>query len=327
MDYPCGICNLPCVGYREIGCEHCDKWYHLTCENLKVKEFTYLSRTKLPYICSQCTIYPTSRHYNYDMALDRLSSAARFGHLDEAVKLETLFMRQESLHVSSPSHTVSFSNLHRDPIANTLLGSTGEQTAPVKVAEDGNCLFNAISVAMFGHEHASSELKVKTCIEMTLNENFYVNFHSNTNIPLVSPSFEQSKLDCAINGRYSSCWALHATSNVIKKPIKSVYPVVNGLVDGYIGILNTTLIPRIKAKKPSREIVIMWTNCQTSTSQNCNWTPNHFVPLVPADTLSVEPSILIHDHNEFPPLSPPLSEPIDLSDNASVIEADFECEQ
>ena len=49
MSYPYGICNLDCIGYREIGCEHCDKWYHFSCENLKVKDFTFLSKTTLPY--------------------------------------------------------------------------------------------------------------------------------------------------------------------------------------------------------------------------------------------------------------------------------------
>jgi hypothetical protein len=109
-----------------------------------------------------------------------------------------------------------------------------------------------VSVALFGHEHASSEIKVKTCIEMTLNESFYTNAHLVTNIPLVSGSFEESNLDCAINGRYSSSWIIHAASTVVSRPIKSVYPVANGPVDGYIGILNTTFRPRIS--KSSNEL-------------------------------------------------------------------------
>lgn len=73
MSYPCGICNLDCIGYREIGCEDCDKWYHLSCESLKVKDFTILSKTTLPYICSQCTYYSSSKQFNYDLALERLT--------------------------------------------------------------------------------------------------------------------------------------------------------------------------------------------------------------------------------------------------------------
>ena len=48
----------------------------------------------------------------------------------------------------------------------------------------------------FGHEHASSEIKIKTCIEMTLNESFYTKAHSATNIPLVSGSFKKLDYTC-----------------------------------------------------------------------------------------------------------------------------------
>ena len=119
---------------------------------------------------------------------------------------------------------------------------------------------------------------------MTLNESFYTNAHSVTNIPLVSGSFEESKLDCAINGRYSSSWIIHAASTVVSRPIKSVYPVVNGPVDGYIGILNTTFRPKIS--KSSNEFVIMCTHSNTATSSSNNWAPNHFVPLVPKEDAS-----------------------------------------
>jgi hypothetical protein len=159
-----------------------------------------------------------------------------------------------------------------------------------------------LSVALIGHEHASSEIKIKTCIEMTVNESFYTKAHSATNIPLVSDSFKKSKLDCAINGRYSSSWIIHVASTVVSRPIKSVYPAANGPVDGYIGILNNTFRPRIS--KSSNELVIMWTHSNTATSSSNNWAPNHFVPLVPKEDASNCNPICIDDINEFPPLSP-----------------------
>ena len=159
-----------------------------------------------------------------------------------------------------------------------------------------------MSVALIGHEHASSEIKIKICIEMTVNESFYTKAHSATNIPLVSGSFKKSKLDCAINGRYSSSWIIHVASTVVSRPIKSVYPAANGPVDGYIGILNNTFRPRIS--KSSNELVIMWTHSNTATSSSNNWAPNHFVPLVPKEDASNCNPICIDDINEFPPLSP-----------------------
>jgi hypothetical protein len=174
------------------------------------------------------------------MALERLTVAARADRLEEAIKLELVFLRKELSTVTSPTNTISFRNLRTDAISSRLLGQTWDKTIPISVSADGNCLFNALLVALFGHEHASSKIKVKTCIEMTLNESFYTKAHSATNIPLVSGSFKESKLDCAINGRYSSSRIIHAASTVVLRPIKSVYSVANGPVDGYIGILNTT---------------------------------------------------------------------------------------
>ena len=143
MSYPCGICNLDCIGYREIGCEHYDKWYHFSCENLKVKDFTFLSKTTLPYICSKCTYYSSSKQFNYDMALERLTVAARADRLEEAIKLELVFLRKELSTVTSPTNTISFRNLRTDAISSRLLGQTWDKTIPISVSADGNCLFNA----------------------------------------------------------------------------------------------------------------------------------------------------------------------------------------
>ena len=114
----------------------------------------------------------TSGHYDYDTAALRLSTAARSDTLDEAVKTEVIFLRKESLTVTVPPTTVSFNGQSVDVIASRLLGKNWKQSVPLSVTGDGNCLFNALSVAIFGHEFAATELKVKTCIEMVLNESF-----------------------------------------------------------------------------------------------------------------------------------------------------------
>jgi hypothetical protein len=79
--------------------------------------------------------------------------------------------------------------------------------------------------------------------QCTLNESFYTNAHSVTNIPLVSGSFEESKLDCAINGRYSSSWIIHAASTVVVFKIP-MYPSTGPLATGYADLigLETTVL-------------------------------------------------------------------------------------
>ncbi|XP_077867410.1 vertnin-like [Saccoglossus kowalevskii] len=52
-----------------------------------------------------------------------------------------------------------------------------EQLKPVSVMGDGNCLFNALSVACVGDESAATELRLRTCIEMVNNEEYYTEYH------------------------------------------------------------------------------------------------------------------------------------------------------
>ena len=75
-----------------------------------------------------------------------------------------------------------------------------------------------------------------------------------------------------------------ALSSVLQREIRSVYPAMNGVLDKCVGILNTTLCPRIANKKRSFEsIYLMWTRAEgklESGNEFRTWVPNHFVPLV-----------------------------------------------
>jgi hypothetical protein len=48
--------------------------------------------------------------------------------------------------------------LVQDQIATQLLGQQWSDSTPMVVRGDGNCLFNAIFLVLFGHENASSEV-------------------------------------------------------------------------------------------------------------------------------------------------------------------------
>ncbi|KAL3891208.1 hypothetical protein ACJMK2_003471 [Sinanodonta woodiana] len=45
---------------------------------------------------------------------------------------------------------------------------------PLLTTGDGNCLFNALSIALCGAESMCCEIKVRTCIEMAFNEQLYI---------------------------------------------------------------------------------------------------------------------------------------------------------
>lgn len=155
--HQCGICETDYTGERDIACDICNQWLHFACENLSEQEFIFLQKTPLSYMCYRC-LYKDST-YNFDIALcvQRLSAAASQNLFDEAVRLERIFLRYEPPQVVSVDSVGLYHNLVQDQQATNLLGSRWSGPTPISVKGDGNCLFNAISVALFGHENASSD--------------------------------------------------------------------------------------------------------------------------------------------------------------------------
>ncbi|XP_033096396.1 vertnin-like isoform X1 [Anneissia japonica] len=149
---------------------------------------------------------------------------------------------------------------------------------PVSVSGDGNCFFNSLSVAMYGSESKATEIRLLTALEMLENQLYYEHIHAGSRISHVSPDFEISCKDCLREGGFSSAWTMHAAASVLERPIISIYPPLNGLVDNCFVILNKHFTPRTSSTK--RPIRIMWTVFGSSGSTG-TWTPNHFVPLLP----------------------------------------------
>ena len=89
------------------------------------------------------------------------------------------------------------------------------------VRGDGNCLFNAIFLVLFGHENTSSEIRLKTFFELFDNASFYERIHVKSFIPDISPPLASAIRQYAQIGSYSCTWIMHAASTVIGKPIKS----------------------------------------------------------------------------------------------------------
>ena len=127
------------------------------------------------------------------------------------------------------------------------------------------------------------------------NSKFYQK--TKENYPQVSPDFSDALSLCATNYAFSSSWTIHAASNVIGCPIHTVYPLVNGLSDKYIPILNRTFVPRTPHRKKA-EVTVMWSG--SCGKNNGMWVPNHFVPLL--DRAEAGNVIDMTDSDQFPPL-------------------------
>ena len=99
---------------------------------------------------------------------------------------------------------------------------------PSMTTGDGNCLFNAVSIALTGNEDRAAELRLRTSVEMALNADTYQRREDYDQLMTHSPSYSASMKDCCTEGAYSSIWTMMALSSVVGLPIKSVYPPMNG---------------------------------------------------------------------------------------------------
>ena len=307
MSFPCGNCGGNCTTGC-VFCENLEVWFHYSCEKLQKKQFNEISKKKnnaCDYICSKCTKTPEGT-YDFDKSLKRLGNYAKNGNLEAGASLETVLLRSENLTpITNRKDLVYSANLIADRVSEQILASLNMSVArrtPIYVSGDGNCLYNAISVGICGNESLSAEIRVRTCLELIKNRHAYRNAPNSRELFFVSPNYDDAVTSSACKGKFACAWEMQAAATVIGRPIQSVYPPRNGLLDKAIGILNTVFTP-VSSKSKKEPLLIMWSNAVFSFVGS--WLPNHFVPLV--DTKS--DSILdIYDVDAFPPLNSTVNE-------------------
>ena len=302
MSYPCGNCGGNCTTDC-VFCENCNIWFHYRCENLLKKHFMEMGKKKniaCDYICSKCTKTPAGT-YDFEKSLKRLENYANSGNLEAGASLEMILLRGEkTTPLINRKDLVYSSDFSTDRVSKQILDSLNMSVAgrtPVYVSGDGNCLYNAISVGICGNESLSTELRVRTCLELIKNRHAYRNAPNARDLFFVSPNYDDAIKSSACKGKYACAWEMQAAATVVGCPIQSVYPPRNGLLDKAIGILNTVFTP-VSSKSKKDPLVIMWSSARYSFVGS--WLPNHFVPLIDTKPDSV---LDIFDVDEFPPLN------------------------
>ena len=195
---------------------------------------------------------------------------------------EKLFLSNQPLQSTMVKH-VATGNIHQYSAKVIEIFHHSASRVPRYVTGDGNCLFNSVSVILCGNESIACELRVRTCVELFLNFEYYKKHHQCRDFICVSPDLEETCRKRAVDREYSSVFMMQALSSVVGRELVSVYPAMNGLLDNCLGILNTVLVPRIPTSRRSGErIYVMWTRMAGTIPHPPDriWTPNHFVPLI-----------------------------------------------
>jgi hypothetical protein len=246
-----------------------------------------LKENTFEYLCSQCT--SDNNGFKYDDALERLNSAAKVDRatLKAAAEIELIFLRN-----TRPPKVQKKRDFQTDSVSADILArcnANGRRLRPAIVEGDGNCLFHALSLALYNDQDiAATELRVRVCIELAVNKGWYETTYALSDIAIVSPELADECMKTSRDGSYSSAWTIAAAASVIYREIRSVYPPINGVRDKTIMILDRSYHPRrpLPVKRKPPQVVIMWTSTLRPMKGRM-WVPNHFVPLLEIDAGTV----------------------------------------
>ena len=265
---------------------------------------------KNDYICHGCCCVnrdAENKSFNFDWALERLELAATstpnpMQELQNACFIESIMIRSTKMY-NYNSASIDTSHLGIDLIANNMLKTynTNSETnrKAFKAKGDGNCLFNAVSVATFGNESKSTELRFRVVLEMVANKCFYEQLpgHEKGYYDTIAGTLDDNILRAAKNYSWSSVYDIHALASILNCTITAIYPPINGLLDINVRSLNRRYLPRQQQQK-QQEITIMWTSTSSPQATKELWQPNHFVPILTVDIECVEIDVFTDEEQE-----------------------------
>ncbi|CAF4991150.1 unnamed protein product, partial [Rotaria sp. Silwood1] len=206
-----------------------------------------------------------------------------------------------------------------DPIAKKYLEKATNDVhhlIPVKVADDGNCLYHSVLLLMNNPTVTTDELRVRTIIELMTNETYYDSMYSQF---IGSVAFI-IKAMCK-NNTFSELYEISALSNVLKCNIRSIYPKIDFRED--MNILNNVFTPAPPVIA-NCNIAILWSHVLNETdaraANNGAWSSNHFVPL-----LSSAMHYTSEHENKSPTFATPEKKTFKNNTPTQIRNPEFEC--
>lgn len=311
--FACGVCQK-FSAHGSVQCGQCKKWFHGICENISEPELEIWNSIDkdFPYVCTMCrTVDGTA--LDYPMGIRRLAAAAATKNTDRlraAVLRERLFKAE----FDAASTKMSTTPTGRDRVASHIMGTYVENLTgdPVPTTGNGNCLFNAVSLTLQGNEKLAHILRYFTCLNMVDNWQSYFNHPQTRNVQSLSPSYEKATLDCARNGTYSSAWTIMGLCDVIKRPLRLIYPPFNGKNELAYRTFNTVFQPE-ELIADAQPVSIIWYAMGQFPTPGKWYAVDHF-----AAVLNVQERLL----SPTPPPSPTMqkqSEQPPVTDNVNAV--------
>lgn len=181
------------------------------------------------------------------------------------------------------------------------------QAWPVATLPDGSCLLHAMSRLVYGHPENHVEMRVRLICEAVSNEDHYMNAAYLQRSLLFDPNwglgenilqayvtfsgflgrrnpadelvqlevFHLEVIQSRAHGLYCPLWFIHVASNVLLRPIRSVYPQVDPTLGMVRALHNRTFEPWNLSDRDRLPICLMWTKPSPDSRQY-----SHIVPIV-----------------------------------------------
>ena len=186
-------------------------------------------------------------------------------------------------------------------------GALKEAIRPIKTTGDGNCLFHAASKAICQTEVLSTELRLRTALELILNPDFYgahpvitsfdtttrsgspwtkeglydaIIFSNDSSKALAKNGFESGLhheiCNTLYDGRFSGLLQIMGLASASGCEIKLEYPDAR---HSLLSLLSAVYSPRVGSSR-TRRFSIMWTDTAGWPDRSNEFKVNHFAPMM-----------------------------------------------
>lgn len=206
---------------------------------------------------------------------------------------------------------------------------------PKRTKSDGNCLYNAASMAIYGSDELCHILRLLVAGELYLNVRYYAN-HPHFKSPFSPTHYSelgafaialscdyddasnkektvrQEAIETSTPGKWSAFLQILGLSSILDRPLFCVYPPVH---EALRAVLHGKVLPR-RLQQQQHEfqtqyqslphvqetVFIMFTrDSNLNSTHGVAFQPNHFVPLI-LPRIPNKVNTFVFDEDEFPPL-------------------------
>lgn len=241
------------------------------------------------FYCLDCCF--SDKGYDFEAALKRIEEKLILSDAEgwEAAKQEKNMLETYGIKPPYRQNCVLREQKRKDHVSYDLLKKLQpgvlKEYLPVQVVGDGNCMYRALSLSLFGSQKIHKYLRLLTVIELMENQPKYdsssISFvdYINDEDVISNGGFSEIVLEAVRLYTYSRFIHLYAASAALQLPIQS-FMASSGLLDKRASTYTRKVVGRGVRRTKSPACVIMWTITNIPPQGFAQYKPNHFVQLV-----------------------------------------------